>query len=74
MQRAGQRTVKVLEVSYTDDASRGPGGDGHTTKRFASSERAEAERFAATRRCYREPATVREYEASRATARRWGLA
>ncbi len=50
----------------------GPAGDGSFT--YRTRKLADATRFAAGQLYYGKPAKVNLYEASRATARRWGLA
>ena len=62
--------VKVFEVLH-DGAGDGPAGDG--TYIYRSGNRRTAEAFAKENTCYGRPATVRETEASRRLAQRWGI-
>lgn len=64
-------TVRVYEVLYNCDGP-GPMGDGMAVYRTRS--KADAERFAAGKRCYSGPAEADGNDVPRRLAQRWGLA
>lgn len=66
-------TLTVWEVLYYDPNS-SPGPNGDHTHIYRTLDKRAAEAFCIGKSCYGAPAYATNYEASRATAKRWGLA
>jgi len=64
-------TITVWEVLYYDATSPGPNGD--CTHIYRTLNKDAADTFCNGKSCYGAPAYATNYEASRATAKRWGL-